>query len=139
MTDQSKKLTQRTIRRNARSRSGGIAGHDERNTQNVYKDGTSVRAQVTSVSFFKRATGVGDLAQVRYVKAKRAAGSANEETTHWIATLQYAYADPSSNPKVRGWNPLGFKIVDFRPEPEVLTEPAAGATALATAPATEKP
>jgi type IV secretion system protein VirB8 len=106
---------------------------------NVYKDGTSVRAQVTSVSFFKRATGVGDLAQVRYVKAKRAAGSANEETTHWIATLQYAYADPSSNPKVRGWNPLGFKIVDFRPEPEVLTEPAAGATALATAPATEKP
>ena len=42
---------------------------------NAYKDGTSVRAQVTSVSFFKRANGVGDLAQVRYVKAKRAAGS----------------------------------------------------------------
>ena len=77
---------------------------------NVYKDGTSVRAQVTSVSFFKRANGVGDLAQVRYVKAKRAAGSANEEATHWIATLQYAYADPSTDPKVRGWNPLGFKI-----------------------------
>ena len=44
---------------------------------NAYKDGTSVRAQVTSVSFFKRANGVGDLAQVRYVKAKRSAGSAN--------------------------------------------------------------
>ena len=53
---------------------------------NVYKDGTTVRAQVTSVSFFTRASGVADLAQVRYVKAKRAAGSANEETTHWIAT-----------------------------------------------------
>ena len=39
---------------------------------NIYKDGTTVRAQVTSVSFFKRASGVGDLAQVRYVKAKRA-------------------------------------------------------------------
>ena len=89
---------------------------------NVYKDGTSVRAQVVSVSFFKRANGVADLAQVRYVKAKRAAGSANEETTHWIATIQYVYADPSSDPKVRGWNPLGFKIVDFRPEPEVLPE-----------------
>jgi type IV secretion system protein VirB8 len=91
---------------------------------NTYKDGTSVRAQVTSVSFFKRATGVGDLAQVRYVKAKRAAGSVNEERTHWIATIQYAYADPSSDPKMRGWNPLGFKVVDFRPEPEVLSETA---------------
>ena len=44
---------------------------------NLYKDGTSVRAQVTSVSFFKRASGVGDLAQVRYVKAKRMAGSSD--------------------------------------------------------------
>lgn len=98
---------------------------------NVYKDGTSVRAQVTSVSFFKRANGVGDLAQVRYVKAKRLAGSANDDMTHWIATLQYAYADPSSDPKVRAWNPLGFKIVDFRPEPEVLNEGAPAASALA--------
>ena len=101
---------------------------------NTYKDGTSVRAQVTSVSFFKRASGVGDLAQVRYVKAKRAAGSANEEMTHWIATIQYAYADPSSDPKVRGWNPLGFKVVDFRPEPEVLNE-----TALASSSTPSKP
>src|SRR5207253_7669490 len=98
---------------------------------NVYKDGTRVRAQVTSISFFRRASGVGDLAQVRYLKAKRAAGSATEEATHWIATLQYAYADPSSDPKVRSLNPLGFKIVDFRPEPEVLTDPAP-ATAAAT-------
>jgi type IV secretion system protein VirB8 len=99
---------------------------------NVYKDGTSVRAQVTSVSFFKRASGVGDLAQVRYIKAKRAAGAATEETTHWIATLQYAYADPSPDPRLRGWNPLGFKIVDFKPEPEVLAEPAPAAIVAAT-------
>jgi type IV secretion system protein VirB8 len=106
---------------------------------NVYKDGTSVRAQVTSVSFFKRANGVGDLAQVRYVKAKRTAGSATEETTHWIATLQYAYADPSSDPKIRGWNPLGFKIVDFRPEPEVLPDASPVAAAMAATPAATKP
>src|SRR5256885_1884515 len=79
-------------------------------------------SQVTSVSFFKRAGGVADLAQVRYVKSKRAAGSSSEEATHWLATLQYVYADPSSDPKVRAWNPLGFKIVDFRPEPEVVPE-----------------
>ena len=106
---------------------------------NVYKDGTSVRAQVTSVSFFKRASGVGDLAQVRYIKAKRAAGATTEDTTHWIATLQYAYADPSSDPKIRGWNPLGFKIVDFKPEPEVLPDAAPAASALAATPTTSKP
>ena len=98
---------------------------------NVYKDGTRVRSQVTSISFFRRASGVGDLAQVRYLKAKRTAGSATEEATHWIATLEYAYADPSSDPRIRSLNPLGFKIVDFRPEPEVLTDPAP-VTAVAT-------
>jgi type IV secretion system protein VirB8 len=92
-----------------------------------------VRSLVSSVSFFKRANGVGDLAQVRYVKVKRSAGSANEETTHWIANLQYAYTDPSSDPKMRGWNPLGFKVVDFRPEPEVLPE-GTPTTALAAKP-----
>jgi type IV secretion system protein VirB8 len=106
---------------------------------NLYKDGTSVRVQITSVSFFKRASGVTDLAQVRYVKVKRAAGSANEEATHWIATIQYAYADPSSDPKVRGWNPLGFKIVDLRPEPEVLIETPPSAATLASSEIQNKP
>jgi type IV secretion system protein VirB8 len=91
---------------------------------NLYKDGSTVRAQVTSVSFFKRANGVGDLAQVRYVKAKRTAGGAHDEMTHWIASIQFAYSDPSTDPKVRALNPLGFKVVDFRPEPEVLNEAA---------------
>ena len=106
---------------------------------NTFKDGSSVRAQVTSVSFFTRATGVGDLAQVRYLKAKRAPGSPNEETTHWIATLQFAYADPSADPKVRGWNPLGFKIVDFKPEAEVLPDPNPPLATLAAAPTPGKP
>ena len=106
---------------------------------NVYKDGTSVRAQVTSVSFFQRANGVADLAQVRYVKARRAAGRATEEATHWIATLQYAYADPSSDPRIRGWNPLGFKVVDFKPEPEVLPDTPPAATPLAASPAAPTP
>jgi type IV secretion system protein VirB8 len=100
---------------------------------NLYKDGSTLRAQVTSVSFFKRANGVGDLAQVRYVKAKRTAGGAHDEMTHWIATLQYAFADPSTDPKIRALNPLGFKIVDFKPEPEVLNETPAASTLASSA------
>jgi type IV secretion system protein VirB8 len=89
---------------------------------NVYKDGTTVRAEVASLSFFKRANGISDLAQVRYVKAQRPAGGAEELLTHWIATIQYVYGEPSKDPKVRRWNPLGLKVVDFRAEPEVVPE-----------------
>jgi type IV secretion system protein VirB8 len=61
---------------------------------NLYKDGTTVRAQVESVSFFKRGSGVEDL----------------------------AYTAPSGDPKIRRWNPLGFKVIEFRSEAEVLPE-----------------
>lgn len=86
---------------------------------NLYRDGTVLRAQVQSVSFFSRSNGVADLAQVRYLVARRTAAGAPEQVTHWIATIQYAYVDPPQDPKVRSWNPLGFRIVEFHPEPEV--------------------
>jgi type IV secretion system protein VirB8 len=86
---------------------------------NLYKDGTTIRAQVTSVSFFTRSDGVTDLAQVRYFKGQRQAGSAEEARTYWIASIRYTFAAPSTEAQVRRWNPLGFKIIDFRPEPEV--------------------
>jgi type IV secretion system protein VirB8 len=89
---------------------------------NVHKDGSSVRVQVNAVSFFSRASGLSDLAQVRYLKAARPAGGAEESLTHWVATIQYAYGEPAKDPKTRRWNPLGFKVVDFRSEPEVLSE-----------------
>ena len=86
---------------------------------NLYKDGTTIRAQVTSVSFFTRSDGVTDLAQVRYFTGKRQAGSAEETRTYWIASIHYTFAAPSTDPQVRRWNPLGFKVIDFGPEPEV--------------------
>jgi type IV secretion system protein VirB8 len=79
---------------------------------------------VQAVSFFARSSGIADLAQVRYVKALSASAGAEEKYTHWIATIQFAYAEPARDPKVRRWNPLGFKIVDFRSEPEVIAAPA---------------
>jgi type IV secretion system protein VirB8 len=86
---------------------------------NLYKDGTTIRAQVTSVSFFTRSDGVTDLAQVRYFKGQRQAGSSEEARTYWIASIRYTFTAPPTDPQVRRWNPLGFKVVDFRPEPEV--------------------
>ncbi|HZO23456.1 MAG TPA: type IV secretion system protein [Steroidobacteraceae bacterium] len=88
---------------------------------NMHKDGSVVRAQVESVSFIKRASGVSDLAQVRYAKSEQQSGGSAEKLTHWIATIQYSYGSPSKNARSRGWNPLGFKIVELTSEPEVLT------------------
>jgi type IV secretion system protein VirB8 len=92
---------------------------------NVHKDGSMVRVQVKSVSFFTRSSGMSDLAQVRYLKATRQSPGAEETFTHWTATIQFAYAEPSKDPMTRRWNPLGFKIVEFHSEPEVLAEQTA--------------
>lgn len=91
---------------------------------NLHKDGSSVRVQVNAVSFFTRASGLSDLAQVRYLKAVRQGAGSEESFTHWVATIQYAYGEAAKDPKTRRWNPLGFKIIDFRTEPEVLGEAA---------------
>ena len=88
---------------------------------NVYKDGTTVRVQVTAVTFFKRSNGLNDLAQVRYIKAKRLPGS-TETLTHWIATIEYAYTTPARDPKSRQWNPLGFRVTDFHTEAENVAD-----------------
>lgn len=87
---------------------------------NLYKDGSSIRAQVNAITFFKRGNGGEDLAQIRFTKARRVGSSGGDQITHWIATVQYVYGEPSHDPRVRRWNPLGFKIVDYRAEPEVL-------------------
>jgi type IV secretion system protein VirB8 len=94
---------------------------------NVHKDGSSVRVQVSSVSFFKRGNGLEDLAQVRYVKGQRVSGTAEEQLSHWIATVQYTYAEPSTMASLRRWNPLGFKVLEFRAEPEIVPAEAASA------------
>ena len=92
---------------------------------NLHKDGSTVRVQVEAVSFFQRASGVTDLAQVRYLKGERQGIGAGEHLTHWIATVQYAYGTPSNDPRVRRWNPLGFKVLELTFEPEAVLEPAA--------------
>jgi len=99
---------------------------------NKHKDGTTVRADVQGVTFFTRANGIRDLAQVRYVKAVRRGNGASEERSHWTATVQYAYTAPAKDPKRRQWNPLGLRIIDFRAEAEAVSEPQTSSSASGT-------
>jgi len=94
---------------------------------NVHADGSAVRVQVTAVSFLSPTSGREDLAQVRFVRAGAEAGPAREQ--HYVATVQYAYATPSKDDRLRAANPLGFKVLEYRREPEVV-EPVSVAGAL---------
>jgi type IV secretion system protein VirB8 len=52
---------------------------------------------------------------------------------HWIATIQYAYVAPSKDEQLRSLNPLGFRILEYRREPEIVSEPAPSTTPTTTA------
>ena len=93
---------------------------------NLHRDGSEVSVQIESVSFIQRVSGIADLAQVRYLKVEQSTDGQPQRVSHWIATIQYAYAAASQDPGVRRWNPLGFKIVAFVAEPEVVQDAAAG-------------
>ena len=89
----------------------------------LYKDGTTVRVQVKSVSLFERTSGLNDIAQVRFTRFVRGSGSGSEQASHWISTIQYTYVKPSEDPKDRERNPLGFRVVDYHREAEVVVDP----------------
>ena len=41
-------------------------------------------------------------------------------TTHWVATLTFAYVNASMSTTDRLVNPLGFVVSEYRADPEVL-------------------
>ena len=89
-----------------------------------FRDGSTVRSQVKAISFLKRADGSQDLAQVRFLTALKQGGSGTEAIQHWIATIEYSYGAPSKDEHLRALNPLGFKILEYRREPEIAPDTA---------------
>ena len=66
---------------------------------NVHKDGSTVRVQVKSVSFFTRASGLSDLAQVRYLKALRQGAGAEETFTTGLRPFSTPTRSPRRIPR----------------------------------------
>jgi type IV secretion system protein VirB8 len=86
---------------------------------NRYADGTRIRIQVQSVTFLKHERGAPDIVQVRFLSAGQRGDAATEQVRHYVATLQVAFGEPSSDVQLRALNPLGFKVLEYRREPEV--------------------
>ncbi|GAA4346131.1 hypothetical protein GCM10023165_30690 [Variovorax defluvii] len=78
------------------------------------------------VPVVKLDSGKDKLAQVRFTRYTRAGGTGDEQASHWVSTIEFAYVQPSRDDKWRSLNPLGFRVVEYRREPEVA---AAGVAA----------
>jgi type IV secretion system protein VirB8 len=104
---------------------------------NRHADGSHVRVQVQAVSFLKQGSGGAEVLQVRFMTATASGIGSHEEVAHFVATLQTAYGPPSTDVRLRALNPLGFKVLEYRREPEVVAPvveqaPASAGTAGAT-------
>ena len=87
---------------------------------NRFADGSRVRVQVKSVSFFKQGSANASVLQVRFLASVQRGVGGSEEVAHFVATLQVAYGPPSQDVRLRALNPLGFKVLEYRREPEVV-------------------
>lgn len=87
---------------------------------NRYADGSHVRAQVQAISFLKQGQASAPVVQVRFLTATQRSVGAGEELEHFVATLQVAYGPPSADVRLRALNPLGFKVLEYRREPELV-------------------
>jgi type IV secretion system protein VirB8 len=57
---------------------------------------------------------------VRFSTTRR---SGSQETTeHWASTLRFRYAHPAKDLRARAKNPLGFEVVSYRRDQEVVRE-----------------
>lgn len=71
-----------------------------------------IRIDIKSISFLKPT-----VALVRYTQILER-GADQEERTHWAATLTFQYGNAPASEKVRGVNPLGFEVTDYRVDPD---------------------
>jgi len=85
---------------------------------NRYADGSLVTVQIRSIAFLKHDENT-DVAQVRFRRAVQSTPGAQERVDDWVATISSTFTKPSEDLRRRTANPLGFKVIDYRREPEV--------------------
>jgi type IV secretion system protein VirB8 len=77
-----------------------------------YGKANRVRIDIKSISFLQP-----HVALIRYTKILEH-GADQPEKTHWAATLTFQYSGTPASEKIRGINPLGFEVTDYRVDPD---------------------
>jgi type IV secretion system protein VirB8 len=76
---------------------------------------TRVEVALKSVTFLEP-----EQAYVRFRTTRRT--GAQEEAEHWAATVRFRYAEPAQDARSRAANPLGFEVIGYRRDQEVVNE-----------------
>lgn len=95
----------------------GIQPRNPRAPVNVYGKNGQVDVTVNSVVFMSR-----KVAQVRFTRRERTRSDSPMVETRWIATVTYEYVNPPVAEKARLVNPVGFRVTDYRLDPETVTQ-----------------
>lgn len=83
----------------------------------MYKDKARVDVKILSITF------ISNVAQVRFSTEKKATDGANTDNSpvqKWIATIGFKFSAGMMTDQQRLLNPLGFKSISYRVDPEVL-------------------
>lgn len=94
---------------------GWFNPHNPQSPLNQYKRGEKVNVRIRSISFIRP-----DVALVRYVREEEQSGR-RVVSSYWAATVNFKYENPPTKQSDRQINPLGFRVTDYRSDPESLT------------------
>lgn len=88
-------------------------GSNPESPQNIYGRSATARINIVSISLIN-----ANVVSVRYIRTV----TRGEEvrTTHWVATLTFAYVNAPMSSTDRLVNPLGFVVSEYRADPEVV-------------------
>jgi type IV secretion system protein VirB8 len=75
---------------------------------------TTVSLEIKNISFLNKTT-----ASVRFLTRSSSAGK--EETHHYISILAFRYITKPTSLKDRFINPLGFQVLNYRRDQEIIT------------------
>ncbi|MBA8840616.1 virB8 family protein [Ochrobactrum sp. RH2CCR150] len=88
-------------------------GSNPDSPQNIYGRGATARINIVSISLINKT-----VASVRYMRTVTRGDEVR--TTHWVATLTFAYANAPMSSTDRLVNPLGFAVSEYRADPEAI-------------------
>ncbi|MFC3162888.1 virB8 family protein [Ciceribacter thiooxidans] len=88
-------------------------GSNPESPQNTYGRGATVRVGIASISLINP-----NVVSVRYMRTITRGDDVR--TTHWVATLTFAYVNAPMSSTDRLVNPLGFAVSEYRADPEAI-------------------
>jgi len=100
-------------RRSSSASPRSIAGAIRNRRRIIYGRNATARISIVSISLINP-----HVVSVRYIRT--VTRGEDVRTTHWVATLTFAYVNAPMSSTDRLVNPLGFVVSEYRADPEAI-------------------